>query len=97
MRIVSQTPFDQGPTPEFMPSPFELRGEFTRRKVSGDAVISFTISPKGGAPEKVAIKQTTSPELAQLAVAYVTRLRFRPARVGGSPVACDMEMPFFAR
>jgi outer membrane biosynthesis protein TonB len=94
MRIVSQTHFDQGPTPAFMPSPFELRNELVRKQLSGDAVIAFTVPPKGGVPEKIVVKETTNPELAKLAAAYVARLRFSPARAGGAAVACDMEIPF---
>lgn len=93
MRVVSPARLDQSPTPEFMPSPFELSAELAKRKISGEATIGFTISPRGK-PEQIRVLRTTDPQLGQLAASYVGRLVFRPARLGGSAVACEMEMPF---
>ncbi len=56
----------------------------------------FTISPQGK-PQDIRVVQSTDPQLGQLAVDYVKRLTFRPARLGGVAVACEMEMPFFRK
>jgi TonB family protein len=87
---------DQKPVPTFMPSPFALRAEFIKKKLSGDAVIGFTITPEGKTTG-IKIVQSSNSELAQLSAAYVARMVFRPAKTGGSPVACDVEMPFFQK
>ena len=76
-----------------MPSPFELSAELAKRKVTGEATIRFTVSPQGK-PEQVRVAQATNPQLGELAVAYVRRLVFKPARLNGAAVACEMEMPF---
>lgn len=94
MRFVSPAQIDEKPVPAFMPPPFALKEEFARRKLSGEAVIGFTISPKGK-PEQIKVVQATNQEMAQLATAYVAKLVFRPAKVGRTAVACEAEMPFF--
>lgn len=96
MRIVGPANLDQKPKPRFMPSPFALRAEFVARKLSGDAVIGFTI-PIGGKPTGIKILQSSNSELAQLSAAYVARMAFHPAKAAGSPVACDVEMTFFQK
>ena len=79
-----------------MPSPFDLRAELEKEKVLGEAVIGFTVS-KEGKPEGIKIVYASNPELARLAGVYVAKMVFRSARTGGSPVACDVEMPFFRK
>ena len=93
MRVVSPAHLDQRPAPASMPSPFEFSAELAKRKIAGDAMIGFTISPQGK-PQHIRVVQSTDPQLGQLAVDYVKRLTFRPARLGGVAVACEMEMPF---
>ena len=85
---------DQKPVVEFMPSPLELQGEFVKKGLTGIAVIGFTVSAEGKT-EQIKIVQSTDAELARLSVAYVARLVFHPASAAGSPVACEVEMPFF--
>ena len=93
MRVVSPARLDQAPTLAFMPSPFELSAELAKRKVTGEATIAFTVSAQGK-PEQIRIVQSTDLQLGQLATAYVGRLVFRSARLGGMSVPCEMEIPF---
>ena len=94
MRFVAPAQIERKPLPKFMPTPFALKAEFTKRRLSGDALIGFTVS-QAGKPEKIKIVRATNLALAQMAAAYVSQLEFLPARIGGAPVACEVEMPFF--
>jgi TonB family protein len=94
MRFVAPEQFERKPLPKFFPTPFVLKAEFIQKRLSGHAVIGFTVS-REGKPEKIKIVHSTNQELAQIAAAYVSHLEFVPARIGGAPVACEVEMPFF--
>ncbi len=93
MRVVSPAQLEVRPVPSFLPPPFELSAELKKRKITGEATIRFIVSPKGK-PEQVEVAQSTHPELGKLAAAYARRLVFKPARLNGAAVACEMEMPF---
>lgn len=94
LKIVAPEPLEAKPTPSFTPSPFALKAEFTKRKLTGEALLGFTISAQGK-PENIKVLKTTHPELAKLAAAYLGKCAFRPARLAGKAVACEAEMPFF--
>jgi len=96
MRFIGPAQMDQKPVASFMPSPFALRAEFIKKKLLGDAVIGFIVTPDGKTTG-IKIVQSSNPELAQLSAAYVARMVFRPAKADGRPVACDIEMPFFQK
>jgi TonB family protein len=92
--IVAPLQLDEKPRFAFMPDPFALRDEFEKQNLSGEVLIGFTISAKGR-PEKIKVLKSTNQQMAQLASAYVSKLVFRPARVGENAVASEAEMPFF--
>ncbi len=92
--IVAPTHLDAKPVIAFMPSPFALREEFYKRDLSGEASIGFTITEKGK-PDGIKVLRTTNPEMAKLAVAYVSKMVFRPARLSGAAVPCKAELLFF--
>lgn len=56
------------------------------RSERSQGTIRFTVSPKGK-PEQVQVAQATHPVLGELAAAYVRRVDFKPAALGGASVA----------
>jgi TonB family protein len=94
VRVVAPLHLDEMPAPAFMPSPFALKDECEKRGLSGEVLIGFTISAKGK-PEKIKVLKSTNQEMAQMILAYVSKLVFRPARIGGKAAVCEAEMPFF--
>jgi TonB family protein len=93
IRVVAPLNLDEMPTHAFMPSPFALREDCQKRGIVGDVLIGFTISAKGK-PEMIKVLQSTNKELAQVASVYVSKMVFRPARIGGKATACEAQIPF---
>ncbi len=94
LKITAPLQLETMPTPSFMPSPMALKAEFTKRKLSGEVLLGFTISTKGK-PEKIKVLKSTSDEMAAVASAYLSKMVFKPARLGGKAVDSEAELPFF--
>lgn len=75
-----------GPAPEYPPA---LR----KAKTKGEAVIRFTLSPKGSVLEPV-VKSASDPAFGESALAAARQWRFLPKIVSGRAVSTAVDMPF---
>jgi len=68
--------------------PKELRQQW----VSGEGVVIFTVLTDGSVSD-ASIVRATDVRFGEAAVEAVMKWRFRPAKVGGSPVKCRIMVP----
>lgn len=64
-----------------------------KRFVGHNAIISLVVNEEG-IPEDVEIKQASDPEFGQLCLEAVRQWEFKPGRIGRTPVATKVQIPF---